>query len=112
MTRRPLDSDHAEVRPAAEECAPRARSRRELLRQAALLGAAAPLVVTLLPGEARAQGSWAAPGLRDPYAGRPDMFESQAKFGRGGWVIPYSYEWRRREEARLRAEEAARRRGY
>jgi hypothetical protein len=98
-----------------EDPAPRPATRpdrREALRALAALGVAAPLMLTLRPAEARAQGYWAAPGLRDPAAGRPDLFEPQAEFGEGGWVVPYGHEWRTREEARQRAEEARRRRGW
>jgi hypothetical protein len=92
--------------------APRRSTRRRALRALALLGTAAPVLLTLRPAAARAQGSWAGGGLRDPGAGQPDLFEPVEGLEQDGWVMPYGYEWRKGEEARRRREEARRRQGY
>jgi hypothetical protein len=72
--------------------------RRELLKAGSMLVAAVPVVLTLEPKEARAEGSWSPP---------PDEPNTEAAQGLGrSFVLPGTYRWR---EQRMRAAELQRR---
>ena len=99
-------------RETIQDAEPVATSRRKLLRTAAMIGAGAPLILTLSPRAARAQGSWGRCSGHAADQGRADMYEHHATYGEGGFVIPYGHQWRKGEEAKRKAEHARKMRGY
>src|SRR6185503_8663308 len=83
--------------------------RRELLKLGAAASLAVPVVMTLAPKEARAQGSWSNAKKDDWRANTRDSFEMKGQASRDAnqsYVFPGSYQWR---EQRQQEEERRRR---
>ena len=91
-----------------DEKNPKVLRRRELLKLGAAAGVAIPVVLSLAPNEARAEGSWKS-AKGDWRAETREAFEMKGmtkKDANQGFVFPGSYEWRERkrsEEERRRA---------
>lgn len=91
---------------------PKVLARRELLKLGAKAGLAIPLVLSLAPEDARAQGSWqqgsGGKGKADWRGQTREQFEMRGQLSRDpnqSFAFPGSYEWRERkreEEERRR----------
>jgi hypothetical protein len=90
---------------------PKLMARRELLKLGAKAGLAIPVVMSLAPEDARAQGSWKGGSSKknDWRGDTREQFEMRGSLARDpnqGFAFPGSYEWRekkREEEERRRA---------
>ena|SRR5688572_29611288 len=89
---------------------PKLMMRRELLKLGAAAGLAVPVVMTLQPNEARAEGSWQGKNHKkeDWRADTREAFDMKGQLHQDPnqtFVFPGSYEWRekkREEEERRR----------
>ena len=92
----------------SDEKNPKILRRRELLKIGAAAGMAIPVVLSLAPQEARAEGSWRKSSKNDWRSETREAFEMKGmahKDANQGFVFPGSYEWRekkRSEEERRR----------
>jgi hypothetical protein len=87
---------------------PKTLRRREFLKFGAAAGTAIPVVLSLAPREARAEGSWHANSRNEWRATTRESFEMKGQMHKDpnqGFVFPGSYQWRERkreEEERRR----------
>jgi hypothetical protein len=92
----------------SDEKKPKFLRRRELLKLGAAAGMAIPVVLSLAPQEARAEGSWKKSSKNDWRNDTREAFDMKGmaqKDANQGFVFPGSYEWRekkRSEEERRR----------